>query len=123
MSVIVRLVMSQASLFDPSSLPSFSTSVDVVSGSMFLETATALCVIGVALLGFAMLTGRFHVRKGFGVVVGCFLVLGAPSVAAGLVSMINPSHNPSNAKLPPSPLLPDAREGLQPATKDPYAGA
>lgn len=116
-------MISQASLLDPSSSQTLSTSVEWMSGTMLLETATALCVIGVALLGFAMLTGRFHVRKGFGVVVGCFLVLGAPSVAAGLLTMINSSHNPSNAKLPPSPLLPDAREGLQPATKDPYAGA
>lgn len=90
---------------------------------MATEAATALCVIGVALLGFAMLTGRFQVRKVFGVVIGCFLVLGAPSVASSLVSLITPSQAAANTSLPPPPLLPEAREDLQPATKDPYSGA
>lgn len=95
----------------------------MIADSMLAEVVPALCVIGVALLGFSMLTGRFPIRRGISVVIGCFLLLGAPSLATSLVAMINQSETASVASLPPPPPMPDARKDLPPATEDPYAGA
>lgn len=43
--------------------------------SLLGPIATALCVLGVAFLGAMMLTGRWHLRRGFRVVLGCFVLL------------------------------------------------
>ena len=114
--------MPQLSLLEPSSSPPFATSIQAVTGSTFAETATALCVIAVALLGFAMLMGRVPIRYGISVIVGCFVVLGAPVLASSLVALASPSGAGVAADLPPS-SPPDLRQDLQPATEDPYAGA
>lgn len=89
---------------------------------MLAEVATVLSVTGLAFLGIAMLNGRFPLRQSLGVVVGCFVLLGAPSLASNLMTVVNSSEARVIANLPPSPP-PAPRQDLQPATEDPYAGA
>ena len=81
-------------------------------------------MVAVALLGVLMLRGRLPVREGLQVVVGCFLLLGAPTVAAGLLQAVN-----REGTLQSSPPASEARYQVQapapppPVDYDPYAGA
>jgi type IV secretion system protein VirB2 len=77
----------------------------------------------VALIGALMLTGRLPLRDGTRVVVGCFVLLGAPVIAGGFV------EGGSGLAEAPAPMSLDAapiespRPDLPPANFDPYAGA
>lgn len=46
--------------------------------------ATSLAVIAVAALGLMMLSGRINIRRGGGVILGCFILFGAANIAQGL---------------------------------------
>lgn len=92
------------------------------NGVLLGELAIGLCVIAVASVGLMMLGGRLPVRQGMRVVLGCFVLLGAPVIAAAFVTSWEDAVPP--APLPaiePSPELP--RVDLPPANYDPYAGA
>ena len=80
-----------------------------------------LCVLAVAFVGFSMLTGRISLRRGARVVLGCFLLLGAPLIAARMMGMLGPS----GASQPAPTVVYEAapREPLPEATYNPYANA
>ena len=87
------------------------------------EIALGLCVLAVALIGLLMLTGRLPLREGMRVVLGCFVLLGAPVIAAGLMQGEGGVID-SARPLPPVALQTEApRAALPPADYDPYAGA
>ena len=46
--------------------------------------ATSLAVMAVAAVGFMMLTGRMNWRFGATVIVGVFIIFGAPVIVAGI---------------------------------------
>lgn len=77
----------QQSLFDASSGTSMVKSAGWVEGVLLGDIALGLCVIAVAFIGALMLTGRVPLRVGMRVVLGCFMLLGAPVVAAGLLKI------------------------------------
>ena len=94
--------------------------------AIFLGKAAALvAIIAVAALGATMLSGRIDIRRSALVILGCFIVFGAPAIAAGIRSALSTgdelpgaeeayaSPPPSAAPLPPPPVAP----------YDPYAGA
>jgi type IV secretory pathway VirB2 component (pilin) len=93
-----------------------------VQGALLGTLATAVAVIAVAFIGFGMLRGRIDVRRALVVILGCFVVFGAPLIAAGLLQMSD-SHSTALAStpLPPAPPLPPPTPSPQPY--DPYAGA
>lgn len=96
--------------------------VDWLMGTLLGTVAVTLCVLAVAFVGLAMLGGRMPVRQGARVVVGCFLVLGAPIVAAAFGGAWQAVAAPP--PLPPVVQSPtDPRSELPPANYDPYAGA
>jgi hypothetical protein len=88
--------------------------------------ATTVAVISVATIGLMMLSGRVDLRRGATVVLGCFILFGASSIAAGISSVASgdaggaePSFQPT-VWVPPPPASPS----VQPAVPaDPYAGA
>jgi type IV secretion system protein VirB2 len=83
--------------------------------------ATAIAVLAIATTGAMMLTGRVELRRGALVILGCFLLFGAPVIAAGLYSMLT-GVTGTAAKAPPPPLRPaSAPTSANPF--DPYAGA
>ncbi|MEC7796870.1 MAG: TrbC/VirB2 family protein [Pseudomonadota bacterium] len=53
---------------------------DVLTGPV----ATSLAVISIAALGYLMLNGRLDLRRGLRIVLGCFILFGAPTIALGL---------------------------------------
>lgn len=114
--------LSPASLFDtpPESVAQSGSNwlLGLLSGTL----PVMLCVIAVAFVGMAMLTGRLSPRYALRVAIGCFVLLGAPTIAAGLLGVAgdpaaavatydSPGYSP-----PPPAALP-------PANYDPYAGA
>jgi type IV secretory pathway VirB2 component (pilin) len=83
---------------------------------------TSLAMIAVAWFGLALLGGRLSFRRGGLLVLGCFILFRAPTIARELMGLAGrgggqiaaPELSPA-APLQPPPLLPP-----QP---DPYAGA
>ena len=93
-----------------------------IQGTLLGTLATAVAVIAVALIGFGMLRGRIDVRRARIVILGCFVVFGAPFIAAGLIRMGDSERTASNAG-PPPPASPLARPAPTAQSYDPYAGA
>ena len=94
----------------------------LITGSL---TAT-LAIIAVALVGFAMFGGRLPVRRGATVLIGCFVLFGAPAIAHGLLSFVlSDAGLPIAANTAPGvqipPNLPQQPQSANPF--DPYAGA
>ncbi|WP_083720486.1 TrbC/VirB2 family protein [Sphingopyxis sp. QXT-31] len=87
----------------------------VATGSV----ATGVATIAVAAVGFAMLAGRIDVRRGARVILGCFIVFGAPTIAAGFTQWLGEGEQVAvqAAALPAAPAPPPAQP------HDPYAGA
>ncbi len=91
---------------------------DLLLGSL----AVGLCVLAVALVGLMMFEGRLPVRHGARVILGCFILLGAPVIASGFAEFWqDESVGPPLAPAPDERLRP--REPLPQSDYDPYAGA
>jgi hypothetical protein len=88
--------------------------------------AQALAIIAFAALGFAALSGRLPIRSAMRVTLGAFILFGAPSIAAGLISIGTRSMPPASPiYVPPPPALATeaARDAQRQQSADPYAGA
>lgn len=90
------------------------------------SVAVTLAVLGIASIGFAMLTGNLAVRRGVATLAGCFVFFGAAVVARSLLGVAGAQSKSasvveqSNLFAPLPPTLPKIEE-QRPA--DPYAGA
>lgn len=99
--------------------------IDLLDGQL----VTTMAVLAIAFLGYEMMSGRIAVRRALRVVVGCFIVFGAPAIALGLLaasrgSSIQPSDPLGPAFITPTPApLPSARPPRTGNPFDPYAGA
>lgn len=65
--------------------PSILAALAWLQGTLLGSIAIGLCVIAVAWVGFLMLQGRLPVREAARVIVGCFILLGAPVIASGFL--------------------------------------
>ena len=86
------------------------------------EIALGVCVIAVAFIGALMLTGRLPLRECARIVMGCFVLLGAPVIAAGFAeggSALSDTSAPPQIAV----QIENPRRVLPPANFDPYAGA
>lgn len=102
----------------------FESSVDWISDMLLGSVAIGICVLAVAAIGLMMLTGRLPVRKGMRVVLGCFVLLGAPVIAAAFSTGWSSLPEPAPVVITPERIeRPDPRADLPPAQYDPYAGA
>lgn len=113
------MAQSYPSLFAQSDTGSLTGAVDWMTGTMLGNVATGLCVVAIAVVGLMMLSGRLALREGARVVLGCFVLFGAPALAVALrdmADMDNPVEQVTAPPLPPRPPLPTS-------TYDPYAGA
>jgi type IV secretory pathway VirB2 component (pilin) len=96
--------------------------VQWIQGTLLGSLATTLAVIAVAWIGFGMLSGRINLQRGAIVVLGCFVVFGAPAIAAGLMKAGTLGGSPSPTITTVLPLAP-VKPVPTPAPYDPYAGA
>ncbi|RDC58905.1 hypothetical protein HME9302_02637 [Alteripontixanthobacter maritimus] len=109
------------SLFEPAGQSSIGASVDWLTGTLLGSLAIGLCIIAVAVVGLTMLTGRLSLRDGARVVLGCFILLGAPIIANGFMKAgTDIGTAPS---LPMDTMVAAPIRDLPPADYDPYAGA
>ena len=93
-----------------------------VEGTLLGTAATIVAVLCVASVGFLMLQGRIDVRRGVGVVIGCFILFGAP-VMIGAVSGLASSAGGAQPVVAPLPPPPPPIPEVEPPPYDPYAGA
>jgi type IV secretion system protein VirB2 len=116
-TVITTAFLTQAGLTDPPSVSAIGSATAWISTLIFGPLATALAVIAIAWIGFAMLSGRIDIRRGLSVLLGCFLLFGARGIAEGLRSA-------SNSSVPPPPVYAKPAPAANTANGyDPYAGA
>ena len=90
----------------------------VLAGPLVL----AICAIAIAVMGLAMFAGRFDVRRGATVILGCFVILGASTIANGLVGRSTTSTAAADTPIAttPQPQMPQRNDRK---VDDPYAGA
>jgi type IV secretion system protein VirB2 len=113
----------QRSLFEADGGTPMVDSARWIEGVMLGEIALGLCGLAVAFIGALMLTGRLPLREGVRIVVGCFVLLGAPVIAAGFVEG---GGGGIEVSTPPPPVvapIETPRPDLPSANFDPYAGA
>ena len=82
------------SLFDPQGTTVLAAAAAWITGSLLGTAATILCVLAVAFVGLMLMSGRLAVRDGLRVVIGCFVLLGAASIAAGLRTAADQAAQP-----------------------------
>ena len=104
------------------------TSNALVSANAWVATlltgtlGTVIAILAVTGTGFAILQGRLAVRNGIRVVLGCFILFGAPSIARGLSDLAVPAK-PAPAETYSSPPPPVITPTAPQPNRDPYAGA
>ncbi|MFZ1743215.1 MAG: TrbC/VirB2 family protein [Pontixanthobacter sp.] len=79
--------MSQ-SLFEPKGSNALGDAAQWLSGTLLGSLAVGLCVLAVAFTGLMLMTGRFDWRQGMRVILGCFIIFGAPVIAAALMGLV-----------------------------------
>jgi type IV secretory pathway VirB2 component (pilin) len=89
------------------------------------SVATGVAVLAVAFVGFGMLAGRLDWRTGARVVLGIFILFGAPAIVQGLRSAVSEDGGaapaPDNfSREQAAPKVPDLKRSADPF--DPYAG-
>lgn len=113
-------MVPSASLFDTPAEGPIAAAMAWIEGTLLGEAAVALCVLAVAILGFSMLNGRLPVRQGARVVLGGFILLGAPSIASEFAGSWGEHAAPT---LVGEPRVVYQRAALPPATENPYTRA
>lgn len=90
--------------------------VGVLTGSL----GTSACVLAVAAVGGLLLSGSLPVRRGLSVIVGCFVILSAGSIADALTTYTQPDT--ASVDVVPMPIAPaEASARAAPASvPDPY---
>lgn len=116
--------MISPSLADPAGSSPFVAAVQWIEGVALGTVATSIALIAVASVGFLMLSGRLPIRRGVTVITGCFILFGAPTIAAGILGAVQPSApvEPQSAPAMPPLAAPPPVAKPTPAY-DPYAGA
>jgi type IV secretory pathway VirB2 component (pilin) len=114
-------------VFDPQSQNALVAALGWIDTTLLGSLATLVAVIAVASVGFMLLSGRIDMRRGVQVILGCFILFGASSIAAGIVRAAS-GTGPQPEVLPappPAPILPQAAAPTRSPTTpfDPYAGA
>lgn len=84
---------------------------------------TAMAVLALAAIGFGMLQGRLSWRDGARVLSGCFILFGAPMIAAAIADLATSDSGALEATVQMPPALPSPIPDTPASDSDPYAGA
>jgi len=110
------------SLFDPPVQSAFQASADWLAQLLTGSLVIALCVVAVAFIGLMLMTGHLSWRQSLRVMLGCFVLLGAPAISLALQGAVNRAARQEPVSEPPSPPT-QTQSPLPPSNYDPYAGA
>lgn len=112
---------------DPGGSGAIVAAVSWLQNTLLGTVATTVAVICVATVGLMMLSGRVDLRRGASVVLGCFILFGASTIAAGISSVATGDFGPAEATAQVEPWLPPPPPQPPPAPprvpSDPFAGA
>jgi type IV secretory pathway VirB2 component (pilin) len=113
------------SLADPPQTSVIVPAVQWIEAVFLGNVATVIAIIAVASIGFAMLTGRVDMRRGGTIVLGCFILFGASTIANGLrgAAQNSGSQYSEVAPIPPPTFVRPAQTDAANPGYDPYAGA
>lgn len=118
---------SPAVFADPAGSSVFLNAARWIEAVLMGPAATSIAVIAIASIGLLMLSGRVNLRRGATVVLGCFILFGAATIARGLQGtalVVSSDHGPSAAvAMPPPPAIILAPPPPRQPNADPYAGA
>jgi type IV secretory pathway VirB2 component (pilin) len=122
-TVKLRYWMGMVSFYQsPGTDSALADSADWIRDLLTGSVGTTIAVIAIAWLGFALLQGRATVRDGARIILGCFILFGAPQLAASIAHMAHSEQSaPATSAFQPAPkpvALP-----TKPPVFDPYAGA
>lgn len=126
---MLSYALPSRSLADPAGSGVLASAVQWIEGTLLGTMATSVAVVCVATVGLMMLSGRIDLRRGGAVIFGCFILFGAPGIAAALHALAGgggpapvanePVHAPPPYVPPPLPPPPTPLPG----NPDPYGGA
>jgi type IV secretory pathway VirB2 component (pilin) len=119
-------VQIDTSLIDPPTSSVVLAAAEWTQGTLLGTLATIIAVIAVAAIGLLMLSGRVDARRGITVMIGCFVLFGAPVIAKGLRGIIGGSETvyaTSEARMMNPLVIPPPSPQPKPSAVDPYAGA
>ena len=112
------------SLADPPGSSVLLPAVAWLEGTLLGSVATTAAILAIAAIGVMMLTGRIAVRPALATILGCFILFGASTIAAGIRS--SGADRPAAYDEPPQVLREPASPPPQTASSrasDPHAGA
>jgi type IV secretory pathway VirB2 component (pilin) len=85
------------------------------------SVGVAIAVLAIALVGIALLSGYYPLRRGIKVALGCFILFGAQSIARSLVDAVS-TATPAVIQTEARPMS-DISFPKQSPQFDPFAGA
>lgn len=103
----------------PATHSALSTALTWLEQLLLGQMATMIAILAIGFASFAMLQGRLEVRTSLRIILGCFILFGAPAIAQGLVAM---AGTPSGGVTFLAPAA-DYHGNVVPPAFDPYAGA
>lgn len=117
--------MSQSAFYStaPSDTGAIAEAADWVASLLTGSVGTIVAILAVATIGFAMSQGRVSVRDGARVVIGCFILFGAPLVGRELLGLARWNSGPAAADVQLASPAPIVIPTPPPRNRDPYAGA
>ncbi len=107
---------------DPASSSSIVAGVAWVQDMLLGTAATSIAIICVAGVGYQFLTGRVPARRAMTVILGCFILFGAPGIAAALGALASrEAVTDTTEQVPPPPpqVVPISRPPSR-AAPDPF---
>ena len=123
--ILAGYLPSSGSLASPDGVNVIAAAIAWLQATLLGTLATSIAIIAVSFVGLMMLAGRMPVRRGLTVIGGCFILFGAPFIAAGIQASVGGEGMPikrAPAELTGPPVIPPP-EPLPVANYDPYAGA
>lgn len=97
-----------------------TNAMDWMAGLIGGSAATAIAVVAVALVGFAMLSGHVSTRRAASVAIGCFLLFGAHALSVGFLSAVRTDAAREELAIAPPPPPPSVKK---PKPFNPYSKA
>ena len=104
-----------------------AAALDWIRVTLTGSLATGFAIIAVAWFGLMLVSGRLPRRRGIELILGCFIIFGASSIATGMSQELNTSTTggPEAASVVPpvriGPMVP--QRTVASAPYDAYAGA
>lgn len=94
-----------------------------IEGALLGSVATAVAVLAVAFLGYGMLAGRLDWRSGLRVVLGIFVLFGAPMIVRELTGAVRGVESAAPEQVATGAIPPQPEVPKNAPENDPYAGA